>query len=156
MSIFSLHLWSCAWSSNQSDWLTDSIQKQYLNIIQCLAHKKKVRVTWLCLIKLCQSVFVYIWRTKCTAFILSSKVTTIVMKYSVLHIGMSEYQVNCHLKTLRRKLKPDNRNKELLLKTQQRHVGEKKKAQTEASWDKTTGRYATKVSFMSAQLEPHK
>lgn len=49
-----------------------------------------------------------------------------MMKYTVLHIGMSEYQVNCHLKTLRRKLKPDNRNKRLLLKTQQRYLGEKK------------------------------
>lgn len=142
----------------QSKWLTDWFYPQAIfeyNPMSCT--QKRVRVTWLCIIKLCQSVFVYIWCTKCIKYImLSSKVTTIMMKYSVLHIGMSEYQVNCHLKTLRRKLKPDNRNKGLLLKTQQRHVGEKKKAQTEASWDKTTGRYATKVSFMSAQLEPHK
>lgn len=140
----------------QSKWLTDWFYPQAIFEYNPMSCTHKMRVAWLCIIKLCQSVFVYIWHTKCTAFILSSKVTTIVMKYTVLHIGMSDYQANCHLKTLRRKLKPDNKNKRLLLETQQRHLGEKKKAQTEASWDKTTGRYATRVSFMSAQLEPHK
>lgn len=135
----------------QSKWLIDWFYPQArfeYNPMSCT--QKKVCVELLCIIKLCQSVFVYIWSTKCTAFIISSKVTTIIMKYTVLHIGISECQVNCHLKTLRRKLKPDNRNKRLLLKTQQRHLGEKKRHEQKHPGKKRPGDMPQK--FLLCQL----